>query len=119
MGSNKCPSEVKSADEHSQSIDLDQEKEPDQSKIDRYKPVDFEENPPTETDPEKRISQESELPYSEGKFITEFRDLDKEGTIIEELLPLDSAEKAENVQLASGDSKNLDKPLEANQNVST
>ncbi|VUZ49685.1 unnamed protein product [Hymenolepis diminuta] len=110
-GSDKCPSEVKSADKHSRSVDLNQEKEPDQSKIDRYKPADFAEMPPTETDPEMRISPESELPYSGGKFIAEFRDLDEE-----ELFPLDSAEKAENVQLASGDSKDLYKPLEANQN---
>ncbi|KAM3173966.1 hypothetical protein ACTXT7_011498 [Hymenolepis weldensis] len=115
VGSNKCPSELKSADEHIQSIDLDQEKETDQSKIDRYKPVDFAEKLPAETDRERRISQESELPYSGGKFTTEFRDLDEEGTIIEELFPPYSLEKAENVQLASGDSKNPDKPPEANQ----
>lgn len=118
VAQNDYSSEIKLPDENSQFVRSEEEKVSDQSQIDKSEPIGAAEKLSPELELNKRIPQESELPYSRGEFVTKLRALNEEATKREESPLSYFSPKTEDKPLTSGDNVIIDNSLESNQNVS-
>nr|CDS29950.1 hypothetical protein HmN_000260400 [Hymenolepis microstoma] len=109
-------SEVKSADESSQFVTSKEERVCNQSQIGKIELISTSMKLSPELKQDERLPQASELPYSGGEIVTEYRDLDREYTEIQEVLPSsDFDERNEDVPLGSRNYSNLNNSSESTQ----